>query len=154
MTLLQDWISLRRLTQIFGFELHRLEKQSNQRPTRKRFTNARMPRGIHACSCVCVVAAAEIDSAFAHKPTPTHQTLWASFSVAGIGGSTGPPQISQSGPNWTSSVGKQGPNSIEKKSTEKSTEKPLEFPLEIPYTKKKVKNGEFRHVTESKWNLK
>ena len=31
----------------------------------------------------------------------------------------------------------QGPNSIEKK----STEKPLEFPLEIPYTKKKVKNG-------------
>ena len=44
----------------------------------------------------------------------------------------------------------QGLNSIEKK----STEKPLEFPLEIPYTKKKVKNGEFRHVTESKWNLK
>ena len=39
-----------------------------------------------------------------------------------------------------------GPNSIEKKSTEKSTEKPLE----IPYTKKKVKNGEFRHATESK----
>ena len=47
-----------------------------------------------------------------------------------------------------------GPNSIEKKLTEKTTEKPLEFPLEIPYCKKKVKNGEFRHVTESKWNLK
>ena len=46
-----------------------------------------------------------------------------------------------------------GPNSIEKKLTEKSTEKPLEFPFEIPYTKKKVKNGQFRHVTESKWNF-
>ena len=28
----------------------------------------------------------------------------------------------------------QGPNSIEKKSTDKSTENPLEFPIEIPYT--------------------
>ena len=33
-------------------------------------------------------------------------------------------------------------------------EKPLEFWLEIPYTKKKFKNGKFRHVAESEWNLK
>ena len=32
-------------------------------------------------------------------------------------------------------------------------EKPLEFWLKIPYTNKKFKNGQFRHVTESKWNL-
>ena len=33
-------------------------------------------------------------------------------------------------------------------------EKPLEFWLEIPYTMKLFKNGQFRHVSESKWNLK
>ena len=43
----------------------------------------------------------------------------------------------------------QGPNSIEKI----PTEKPTENPTEIPYTKKKSKNGKFRHVTESKLNL-
>ena len=46
-----------------------------------------------------------------------------------------------------------GPNSIEKIWFEFRLEKPLEFWLEIPYTKKTFKDGQFRHVSESKQNL-
>ena len=41
-----------------------------------------------------------------------------------------------------------------KKGFEFWLEKQLEFWLEIPNTKKMFKNGWFRHVPESKWNLK
>ena len=50
-------------------------------------------------------------------------------------------------------VGVLGVNSIETFQLEFWLEKSLEFCLEIPHTKKKLKNGQFGLVSESKWNL-
>ena len=50
-------------------------------------------------------------------------------------------------------VAAQGGNSIKQNWLEFYLQKRFEFWLEIPYTITKFKNGKFKHVTESKWNL-